>query len=128
MNKYSNTFGCPKIEVSTRRGMYLSNIRQKNFLPFPSVRLSSSITYRPTPWIMKRGGLENSGGILISLNGKTKIIAFFFSFCIFFFFLNFSFLKKKSDFFQIFETFQIFSIFTCCYIFYGLFGFFFIFL
>ena len=40
------------------------------------------------PWILKRGGLETSGPRLISLNGKTTTMAFFWGKLIFF---------KKSD-------------------------------
>ena len=34
----------------------------------------------PPPWILKQGGLESFGWILISLNGKTKWIIFWFRF------------------------------------------------
>ena len=33
--------------------------------------------YPPPLWILKRGGLESSGLMLIYLDGKTKIIVFF---------------------------------------------------
>ena len=61
-----------KNHVYTKR--FTSNIRHKDFRP--SVRpLSRS---GDPPCILKRGGLESSGRILISSNGKTKRIAFFF--------------------------------------------------
>ena len=45
-----------------------SNIKHKNF-PLSVVRLSFS-DY--PPWILKRAGLESSGHVLISSNGKTN--------------------------------------------------------
>ena len=65
-----------------------------------SVRLSSSVTPRLPP--MKRGGLESSGQRLISSNGKTKEIAFFFFF-----------LRRKNIFliFQFFEKSRFFWLF-----------------
>ena len=41
------------------------------------ITVRSSVTLVLPPWILKRGGLESSGRILISSNGKTKRIAFF---------------------------------------------------
>ena len=50
-----------------------SHIRHNDLSPAPSVH--SFITL--TPWILKWGGLESYGQILISINVKTKMIAFF---------------------------------------------------
>ena len=52
-----------------------SNIRHNDFRP-PFILLLSSVRHAaackyPPHWILKWGGLESSGGILISLNGKT---------------------------------------------------------
>ena len=52
----------------------LSTIRHKNFRP--SVLLHLFVTLRGLPWILKQVGQEDSGKILISLNGKTKKIQF----------------------------------------------------
>ena len=53
-----------------------SNIRHKDFRWFVQSDFVCNAHATP-PWILKRGGLESSGRILISSNGKTKRIAFF---------------------------------------------------
>ena len=84
---------------------------------------------RYPPWILKRGGLEKSGGRLISSNGKIKRIALLFCF-----FLDKKNLKiyifNKSDFFLDFWRFfwQFYIIFRFLWILCDFWDFFFIFL
>ena len=63
--------------------------RNKDFCP------SSTVTLTVDPLDSERGGLESSGLRLISSNGKTKIIAFFFNEEIFFLSKFSNFLRKK---------------------------------
>ena len=51
----------------------LSKIGNMESCPSPAVYVCMSCSGYP-PWILKRGGLESSGRILISSNGKTKKI------------------------------------------------------
>ena len=81
------------------------------------------------PWILKRGGLESSGRILISSNGKTKRKTFFSSF--FFvkkiYFLKIQIFKKEiNDLLRCFENFGFlnnFDIFLDLWFFMFFFGF-----
>ena len=50
----------------------VSNILHTNFCPL-------YVTIRPTPWILKQGGMNSSGQRLISLNWKTKRMVHFIS-------------------------------------------------
>ena len=56
--------------------IYSSNIRHDNFRPFV-VLCPSCVKIRPSPLILKRGGLESSGQRIISLNRKTARKRFF---------------------------------------------------
>ena len=63
------------LEVGPRSGPYflvsISNTRISIQL-----LLSQSVTLTVPHWILKRGGLESCGRILIFLNGKTQLIFF----------------------------------------------------
>ena len=55
----------------------ISYIRKEKYSPAttPAAAAVSRSGDLPPPWILKRGGVENSGHIIISSNGKTKRIA-----------------------------------------------------
>ena len=71
-----------------------------------------SVTLRghPLPWILKQGGLESSGRILISSNGTLKKIALIIFFGIFLFVLDFEEKKRKLYMYIFFKDIHFFAI------------------
>ena len=76
----------------------------------------------PPPLVSETGGLERSGQRLISLNGKTKIVAFFFFiFLLLCFFMKYIFFL----FFSFFKIVKVFWLGMILWYFFFIFGFFF---